>query len=120
MANEDTPPPPQDLQTNSNLVMSWLRYLGEYLSAIYEGWVSLVGGAAGIVLLVLVLFWGERYAFLRDNKATFVWLAIICLIVAGFSAWFKERRRWERLGGLTPLSVPTKELVGIYKNRTTP
>jgi hypothetical protein len=81
--------------------------------------VSLVSGIAGIVLLVLVIFWGDKYAFLKDNKATFVWTAFICLVVAGFSAWRKERQKWERLNGLATLSITPKELVKVYEGRTT-
>jgi len=98
---------------------SLLHHLGQYLSGIYEGWVSLVGGIAGIVLLILVGFWGDDYAFLRDNKKTFVWTAFICLIIAGFSAWRTERQKWERLGGASALSITPKELVSVFKQRTT-
>ncbi|MDX6272326.1 MAG: hypothetical protein QOD28_3549 [Acidobacteriota bacterium] len=99
--------------------MSLLRHIGLYLSAIYDGWVALVSGVAGVVLLVLLVFWGDDYLFLRDNKKTFVWTAFICLMVAGFSAWRKERQKWERLGGLATLSMRPKDLVSVFNQRTT-
>jgi hypothetical protein len=95
------------------------RHIGQYLSAIIHGWVSLVSGGAGTVLLILLIFWGEKYTFLKDNKTTFVWTAFICLVVAGFSAWRKEREKWERLGGLAILSSTPKDLVGVFNQRTT-
>jgi hypothetical protein len=101
-----------------SLGASLLHHLWQYLSAIYEGWVSLVGGIAGIVLLILVVFLGDDYAFLRDNKKTFVWTAFICLVIAGFSAWRTERQKWERLGGLTALTKTPKELVSVFNQRT--
>jgi hypothetical protein len=120
MSNEETPPAQQTPPPKPNVVTSWLRYVGQYLSAISKGWVSLVGGVAGIVLLVLVIFWGDTYTFLKDNKTTFVWLAIICLIIAGFSAWLKERLKWERLGGgVVALSITPRELISVFKGRTT-
>jgi hypothetical protein len=113
MSTENTPPASQ------GFVTSLLRHVGQYLSAIYSGWVGLVSGVAGVVLLILLVFWGDDYAFLKDNKKTFVWTAFICLLLAGFSAWRKERQRWERLGGLGVLSLTPKELVSVFKGRTT-
>jgi hypothetical protein len=59
--------------------------------------VSLVSGVAGVILLVLVVFFSDRYAVLTDNNTTFVWLAFLCLMVAGFLAWRNERLKWETL-----------------------
>lgn len=121
MADSQTPNTPQDLSTkpNGSLVKSWLHHVGQYLSAIIHGWVALVSGLASIILLVLVAFWGDDWPFLKDNKKTFVWTAFICLVVAGFSAWRKERQRWERHDGLAALSITPKEMVRVYKGRTT-
>lgn len=115
MSQEDNSSTPQ----GRRLTTSWLYYVGQYLSAIYYGWVSLMSGVAGVVLLVLLVFWGDQYTYLKDNKKTFVWMAFICLIVAGFSAWRKERQRWERLAGSTVCSLTPEELVKVFDGRTT-
>ncbi|OLE52218.1 MAG: hypothetical protein AUG51_19125 [Acidobacteria bacterium 13_1_20CM_3_53_8] len=114
----EQPKQPSSSETHT-FTVPLLRHVGQYLSTILHGWVSLVSGIAGIVLLVLVIFWEDKYAFLRDNKATFVWMAFICLMVAGFSAWRKERQKWEQLGGLATLSATPKEIVSVFKGRTT-
>lgn len=116
--SQHTSQQPNDSE-RSGLAVPLLRHIGQYLSTIFHGWVALVSGVAGIVLLVLVAFWGDDYAFLKDNKKTFLWTAFICLIVAGFSAWRKERQKWERLGGLATLSNTPKDLTGVFNQRTT-
>lgn len=102
--------------------MGFLIHIGLYLRTILGGWVSLLSGIAGVVLLVLTVFLSDRYAVLRDNKTTFVWAAIVCVLVAGFAAWRKERVQLEKLAGQSnrvTLSATPDELVSVFDGRTT-
>ncbi len=103
--------------------MSLPLHIRQYLDAIIRGWVSLVSGSVGVVLLVLVVFFSDRYTVLRDNKTTFVWAAFVCLLIAGFAAWRKERVRWEQVTGeglaKTLLPSTPDELVKVFEGRTT-
>lgn len=71
--------------------MAFHRHLAQYVSVVYGSWVARVSGIGSIVLLVMLVFWGDKWPILRDNKTTFVWLAIICLIVTGFDVWYQSR-----------------------------
>ena len=115
MSREDMPQPAKDLPAKVSL----LHHIVQYLSEIVHGWAALVSGIASIILFILVAFWGDDYVFLKDNRKTFIWTAFICLIIAGFSTWRKERQRGERLGGLATLSTTPKELVSVFRGRTT-
>jgi len=58
---------------------------------------------------------------LRDNKTTFVWAAIVCILVAGFAAWRKERLEIEKLTGepnRVTLSATPNELIRVFDGRT--
>lgn len=102
--------------------MIFFNHIGLYLRAILGGWVSLLSGIAGVVLLVLTVFLSDRFAVLRDNKTTFVWAAIVCVLVAGFAAWREERLQLEKLTGESNrvmLSATPDELIKVFDGRTT-
>jgi hypothetical protein len=71
--------------------MSIIRALGQYFIAVYGSWVSLMSGIGSVVLSILLAFWGDEWTFLKDNKSTFIWLALICLFMTGFTVWYKNR-----------------------------
>ncbi len=71
--------------------MALLRQLVQYFIAVCGSWVSIMSGIGGLILCILLIFWGDEWAFLKDNKTTFVWLAVICLFVTSFVVWYKNR-----------------------------
>jgi hypothetical protein len=70
--------------------MRLLKYIGDFFLAVYKGWVSLMSGIASVILGALVIFWGNKYELLRDNKTTFKWVAIACLALAVISVWIRK------------------------------
>jgi hypothetical protein len=89
----------------------------EYCLEFFHGWKSLVSGVGSIVLSTLAVF--DGFGFLKGYDKAFVPMAIICMIIAGFSAWRKERQRVERLDGSALLSTTPKKLVSVFNNQTT-
>lgn len=93
----------------------WLRHVGQFIVAVIDVWGVLVSGGVLVGLVVV----SEHFAG-RSISGWPLWTAIILSIVAAFfSAWRKERQKWERLGGLSLLSVTPDEMISVYSDRTT-
>src|SRR5580704_17197443 len=92
----------------------WLRHLWYFIVAVLRQWGALA--TAGVVVgLVAVV----EHLTNRAIAGWPLWTAIISSLFAAFvSVWRKERLNWEQLGGLPFLSDTPKEIVGVFKDRT--
>jgi len=93
----------------------WLRHVWQFIIAVVRQWGVLVTGGFVVALIGVI-----EHLSGRSVSGWPLWSALILsLIAAVFSAWRKERQNWERLGGLSTFSVTPKEMVSVYKGRTT-
>lgn len=98
--------------------MVWYRHLWSFVIAVYDSWVSLVSGVGSIVLTFLIAFWGDEWLVLKDNKTTFIVLAIACFTVTMFTVWYKERRALEAEQAKNTLPNIDVEIQEVYPEFT--
>src|SRR5437879_875708 len=94
--------------------MQILKDVFAFLGAVLRRWVVLMSG--GIVMVALTIT--ER---LRGTSVPpkFYWSIILGVIaMAAFLAWRKEREQVVTLSGAGIVTASVKELVDIYKGRT--
>src|SRR6185436_15490140 len=100
-----------------------MRYVRQFLCAIWADWASRMSGIAGLILIAIALVFR-----LTEVAQARYWLAaaVVCYVIASFSVWQKEKANSEKLQGIieslqqitenSPLTPP--EIVRVFEGRT--
>ena len=72
-----------------------IRKVKEYLAALFHSWVGKMSGPASVVLAFLPIIWPNLFGHSTTfTRATWI-AAVICFLIANFSAWSYERDKYE-------------------------